>query len=171
MEKHEKIVDPDCVHSQRGDKCERRQRQGTPYVWDQHSGLLKRHTKNALSVDQPISGLLTDLKQRGLLEDTLGVCGTEFGRTPVAQGTDRRDHNSTGFTVWLSGAGIKSGYSHGATADFGYYAQENKVHMHDLHATILHIMGLDHELLTYFHQGRDESLTDVHGRVIGDILA
>jgi len=124
-----------------------------------------------LSVDQPISALLTDLKQRGLLDDTLVVWGTEFGRTPVAQGTDGRDHNPAGFTVWLSGAGIKAGYSHGATDDFGYYAQENKVHMHDLHATILHLLGIDHERLTYRYAGRDFRLTDIYGDVVNEILA
>lgn len=142
----------------------------TPYVWDQHGGLVKGHTKNALSVDQPISALLTDLKQRGLLDDTLVVWGTEFGRTPVAQGTDGRDHNPAGFTVWLSGAGVKAGHSHGATDDFGYFAQENKVHMHDLHATILHLLGIDHEKLTYRYAGRDFRLTDVYGEVVKEVL-
>ena len=143
----------------------------TPYVWDQHGGLVRGHTKNALSVDEPISGLLTDLKQRGMMEDTLVVWGTEFGRTPVAQGKDGRDHNPAGFSVWLSGAGVKAGYSHGSTDDFGYFAQENKVHMHDLHATILHILGLDHEKLTYRYAGRDFRLTDVYGEVVKEILA
>jgi uncharacterized protein (DUF1501 family) len=143
----------------------------TSYVWDQHGGLVKGHMKNALAVDKPISGLLTDLKQRGMLEDTLVVWGTEFGRTPVAQGKDGRDHNPAGFTVWLSGAGVKPGYSHGATDDFGYFAQENKVHMHDLHATILHILGIDHERLTYRYAGRDFRLTDVYGEVVNEILA
>ncbi|PHR92044.1 MAG: sulfatase [Blastopirellula sp.] len=143
----------------------------TPYVWDQHGGLVKGHTKNALAVDQPISALLTDLKQRGMLDDTLIVWGTEFGRTPVAQGKDGRDHNPAGFTVWLSGAGVKPGYSHGATDDFGYYAQENKVHMHDLHATILHLLGINHKKLTYRYAGRDFRLTDVYGEVVKDILA
>ncbi|HIK96479.1 MAG TPA: DUF1501 domain-containing protein [Planctomycetes bacterium] len=143
----------------------------TPYVWDQHGGLVKGHTRNALAVDKPIAGLLTDLKQRGLLEDTLVVWGTEFGRTPVAQGKDGRDHNPAGFTVWLSGAGVTSGYSHGATDDFGYFAQENKVHMHDLHATILHILGINHEQLTYRYAGRDFRLTDVYGEVVKEILA
>ncbi|MEO0448386.1 MAG: DUF1501 domain-containing protein, partial [Verrucomicrobiota bacterium] len=142
----------------------------TPYVWDQHGGLVKGHTRNALAVDQPISGLLTDLKQRGMMEDALVVWGTEFGRTPVAQGKDGRDHNPAGFTVWLSGAGVKSGYSHGSTDEFGYYAQENKVHMHDLHATILHLLGLDHEKLTYRYAGRDFRLTDVYGEVVREIL-
>lgn len=143
----------------------------TPYVWDQHGGLVKGHTKNALAVDQPISALLTDLKQRGMLDDTLIVWGTEFGRTPVAQGKDGRDHNPAGFTVWLSGAGVKPGYSHGSTDDFGYYATENKVHMHDLHATILHILGINHEKLTYRYAGRDFRLTDVYGEVVHEILA
>lgn len=143
----------------------------TPYVWDQHGGLVKGHTKHAFEVDQPISGLLTDLKQRGMLDDTLIVWGTEFGRTPVAQGKDGRDHNPAGFTVWLSGAGVKSGYSHGSTDDFGYYAQDNKVHMHDLHATILHLLGINHEKLTYRYAGRDFRLTDVYGEVVNDVLA
>ena len=143
----------------------------TPYVWDQHGGLLKGHTRNALATDQPIAGLLTDLKQRGMLEDTLLVWGTEFGRTPVAQGKDGRDHNPAGFTVWLSGAGVKPGYSHGATDEFGYFAQENKVHMHDLHATILHLLGIDHEKLTYRYAGRDFRLTDVYGEVVQEILS
>lgn len=143
----------------------------TPYVWDQHSNLVKGHTKNALSVDKPISGLLTDLKRRGLMEDTLVVWGTEFGRTPVVQGKDGRDHNPAGFTVWLSGAGVKPGYSHGSTDEFGYYAQENKVHMHDLHATILHLLGVDHQQLTYRYAGRDFRLTDVYGEVVKEILA
>ena len=143
----------------------------TPYVWDQHGGLVKGHTKNAMAVDQPISGLLTDLKQRGMLDDTLVVWGTEFGRTPVAQGKDGRDHNPAGFTVWLSGAGVKPGHSHGSTDDFGYFAQDNKVHMHDLHATILHLLGIDHERLTYRYAGRDFRLTDVYGEVVKEILA
>ena len=143
----------------------------TPYVWDQHGGLVKGHTRNALAVDQPISGLLDDLKQRGMLEDTLVVWGTEFGRTPVVQGKDGRDHNPAGFTIWLSGAGVKGGYSHGSTDDFGYFAQDNKVHMHDLHATILHILGIDHEQLTYRYAGRDFRLTDVYGKVVNEVLA
>ena len=142
----------------------------TPYVWDQHSGLVRGHTKNALSVDKPISGLLTDLRQRGLMDDTLVVWGTEFGRTPVAQNGNGRDHNPAGFTLWLSGAGVKPGHSHGATDEFGYFATENKVHMHDLHATILHLLGIDHTRLTYRYAGRDFRLTDVYGEVVHDIL-
>ena len=143
----------------------------TPYVWDQHSNLVKGHTKNALAVDRPISALLTDLKQRGMMDDTLVVWGTEFGRTPVVQGKNGRDHNPAGFTVWLSGAGVNPGYSHGSTDEFGYFAQDNKVHMHDLHATILHILGIDHERLTYRYAGRDFRLTDVYGEVVHEILA
>ncbi|MFP6796239.1 MAG: DUF1501 domain-containing protein [Pseudomonadales bacterium] len=143
----------------------------TAYVWDQHSGLVKGHTRNALAVDKPISGLLVDLKRRGMLEDTLLVWGTEFGRTPVAQGKNGRDHNPAGFTVWLSGAGVKAGYSHGSTDEFGYFAQNNKVHMHDLHATILHILGINHEKLTYRYAGRDFRLTDIYGEVVEELLA
>ena len=143
----------------------------TPYVWDQHNNLVKGHTRNALSVDKPISGLLEDLKQRGMFDDTLVVWGTEFGRTPVVQGKNGRDHNPAGFTIWLSGAGVKAGFSHGSTDEFGYFAQDNKVHMHDLHATILHILGIDHEKLTYRYAGRDFRLTDVYGNVVSDILA
>ena len=143
----------------------------TPYVWDQHNNLVKGHTKNALSVDKPIAGLLEDLKQRGMFDDTLVVWGTEFGRTPVVQGKNGRDHNPAGFTVWLSGAGVKAGFSHGSTDEFGYFAQDDKVHMHDLHATILHILGIDHKKLTYRYAGRDFRLTDVYGDVVRDILA
>jgi hypothetical protein len=140
--------------------------------WDQHGDLRKGHAKNALEVDQPISGLLIDLKARGLLDDTLVVWGGEFGRTPTAQGgDDGRDHNPEGFTMWLAGGGVKGGIKYGATDDYGYYATRDKVHIHDLHATILHILGLDHEKLTYRHAGRDFRLTDVHGNVVTDILA
>lgn len=143
----------------------------TPNVWDQHSGLAKGHAKNALAVDRPIAGLLTDLKQRGLLEDTLVVWGGEFGRTPIAQGSDGRDHNPQGFTMWLAGGGTKGGYAHGETDEFGYFAVKDKVHMHDLHATMLHLMGLDHERLTYRYAGRDFRLTDVYGEVVSALLA
>jgi hypothetical protein len=140
-------------------------------AWDQHSNLPK-HADHALRVDRPIAGLLADLEQRGLLEDTLIWWGAEFGRTPYAQnkGTGR-DHNPNGFTVWLAGGGVKPGLAYGATDDFGHEAVENKVHMHDLHATILHLMGLDHERLTFRYSGRDFRLTDVHGRVVRDIIA
>jgi len=140
-------------------------------AWDQHSNLPK-HADHALRVDRPIAGLLADLEQRGLLEDTLVWWGAEFGRTPYAQnkGTGR-DHNPNGFTVWLAGGGVKSGMAFGATDEFGHQAVENKVHMHDLHATILHLMGLDHERLTFRYSGRDFRLTDVHGRVVREIVA
>jgi len=139
--------------------------------WDQHGDLTKGHSKNAAEVDIPIAGLLHDLKSRGLLEDTLVLWGGEFGRTPTAQGGDGRDHNPEGFTMWMAGGGVKGGTAYGATDDYGYYAIENKVHIHDLHATLLHILGMDHEKLTYRYAGRDFRLTDVHGHVVTDILA
>jgi hypothetical protein len=139
--------------------------------WDQHSNLFTGHTKNAREVDQPIAALLQDLKQRGLLQDTLVLWGGEFGRTPTAQGKDGRDHNPEGFTMWLAGGGVRGGMKYGATDEFGYYAVENKVHVHDLHATLLHILGLDHERLTYRYAGRDFRLTDVAGKVVKGILA
>lgn len=139
--------------------------------WDQHSDLLKGHTKNAAEVDKPVAGLIADLKSRGLLDDTLVVWGGEFGRTPVAQGTDGRDHNPHGFTMLLAGGGTKGGIAHGATDDYGYYAVEDKVHIHDLHATILHLLGLNHERLTYRYAGRDFRLTDVEGEVVKGIIA
>jgi hypothetical protein len=140
--------------------------------WDQHGDLRKGHTKNSREVDKPIAALLYDLKQRGLLEDTLVWWGGEFGRTPTAQGSnDGRDHNPEGFTMWLAGGGVKGGYSHGATDEYGFFAQEGKVHIHDMHATILHLLGLDHERLTYRHAGRDFRLTDVHGKVVDEIFA
>ncbi len=141
------------------------------YKWDQHENLKRDHTSNAREVDKPIAGLLTDLKRRGLLKDTLVIWGGEFGRTPVAQGKDGRDHNPHAFTFWLAGGGVKAGFSYGATDDYGYYATENKVHVHDLHATILHLLGLDHTKLTYRHAGRDFRLTDVHGEVVSAVLA
>ena len=141
------------------------------YKWDQHENLRKDHTNNAREVDKPIAGLLTDLKRRGLLKDTLVIWGGEFGRTPVAQGKDGRDHNPHGFTMFLAGGGVKAGFSHGSTDDYGYYATEDKVHIHDLQATILHLLGLDHTKLTYRHAGRDFRLTDVHGEVVRSVLA
>lgn len=139
--------------------------------WDQHSNLKDGHKKNALVVDQPIAGLLNDLKNRGLLESTLVVWAGEFGRTPMAQGTDGRDHNPFGFSIWLAGGGVKGGTIYGATDDYGYYAVENRVEMHDLHATMLHLLGLDHTRLTFRFGGRDMRLTDVHGNVLREILA
>ena len=140
--------------------------------WDQHGNLRKGHTKNAAEVDRPIAGLLKDLKARGLLQDTLVLWGGEFGRTPAAQGgRDGRDHNPEGFTMWLAGGGVKPGIAYGATDDYGWFAAENKLHIHDLHATLLALLGLDHEQLTYRHAGRDFRLTDVAGHVATDIFA
>lgn len=140
-------------------------------AWDQHSNLPK-HADHAYAVDKPIAGLLADLKQRGLLDDTIVWWGGEFGRTPYAQdnGTGR-DHNPGGFTVWTVGGGFKPGYTHGETDEFGFRAIRGKVHMHDLHATLLHQLGLDHEQLTYHYAGREFRLTDVYGRVVKDVLA
>lgn len=139
--------------------------------WDQHADLRKGHTKNALEVDRPIAGLLTDLRQRGLLDDTLVLWGGEFGRTPTMEGQDGRDHNPEGFTMWMAGGGVKQGFRYGATDEYGYYAVEDKVHVHDLHATILHLMGLDHLRLTYRYAGRDFRLTDIAGEAALGILA
>ncbi len=139
--------------------------------WDQHGDLYRGHMKNAAEVDKPIAGLLQDLKDRDLLRDTLVLWGGEFGRTPTAQGTDGRDHNPHGFTMWMAGGGVKGGFAYGATDDYGYYAIENKMHVNDLHATILHLLGLDHLRLTYRHAGRDFRLTDVGGVVAKEILA
>ncbi len=139
--------------------------------WDQHSNLRKGHEKNAREVDKPIAGLLTDLEARGLLDDTLVLWGGEFGRTPTAQGKDGRDHNPEGFTMWLAGGGVRAGFKYGATDEYGYYAVENKVHIHDLHATLLHLLGLDHEKVTYRYGGRDFRLTDVAGHVAHGIFA
>lgn len=139
--------------------------------WDQHSDLFAGHTKNAAEVDLPIAALIQDLKQRGLLEDTLLMWGGEFGRTPVAQGTNGRDHNPDGFTMWMAGGGVRGGLRYGATDEYGYYAVENKMHIHDVHATMLHILGLDHKRLTYRYAGRDFRLTDIAGHVHEGILA
>ncbi|MFK8112202.1 MAG: DUF1501 domain-containing protein [Rubripirellula sp.] len=139
--------------------------------WDQHSNL-ERHADHAFATDKPIAGLLADLKQRGLLEDTLVWWGGEFGRTPYAQSNGTgRDHNPYGFTSFLAGGGVKAGYSFGATDEFGHHAVQGKVHMHDWHATLLHLLGLDHERLTFMHSGRPFRLTDVHGEVVQDIIA
>ncbi len=138
--------------------------------WDQHSDLKNGHEKNAREVDRPIAGLLHDLKQRGLLEDTLVWWGGEFGRTPTVEGNNGRDHNPEGFTMWLAGGGTKPGFHYGATDDYGFYAAHDKVHIHDMHATILHLLGLDHERLTYRYAGRDFRLTDVEGRVVKELV-
>ena len=139
--------------------------------WDQHSELKQEHTRLSAEVDKPIAGLLQDLKQRGLLEDTILMWGAEFGRTPTAQGNNGRDHNPHAFTYWMAGGGVKAGFSYGESDDFGFYAAENKVHVHDLHATILHLLGLDHEQLTFRYGGRDFRLTDVEGKLVSDIIA
>jgi len=140
-------------------------------AWDQHSNLPK-HAEHARRVDKPIAGLLTDLEQRGLLEDTIVWWGAEFGRTPYAQnrGTGR-DHNPNGFTVWLAGGGLKRGFAYGSTDEFGHAAVDKKMHMHDLHATLLHLMGIDHLQLTYRYSGRDFRLTDVHGEVVHELFS
>jgi hypothetical protein len=139
--------------------------------WDQHDNLKKGHEDNARAVDQPIAGLLADLKARGLLKDTLVVWAGEFGRTPFAQGSNGRDHNQYGFTVWLAGGGAKGGIAHGETDEWGYKVVKDRVEMHDLHATMLHILGVDHKRLTFRFGGRDMRLTDVHGELIEPILA
>jgi hypothetical protein len=138
--------------------------------WDDH-GDIRNHARHAKASDQPIAALLTDLKRTGLLGETLVLWGGEFGRTPASEGSRGRDHNNKGFTMWLAGGGIKGGLAYGATDEFGANAVDKKVHVHDLHATILHLMGLDHEKLTFRYSGRDFRLTDVHGEVVKDILA
>jgi hypothetical protein len=140
-------------------------------AWDAHGDLKKNHAGNALAVDQPIAALLEDLKARGLLDETLVLFGTEFGRTPFAQGGDGRDHNEFGFSVWLAGGGARGGTSYGATDDYGYKAVEKPCDIHDLHATVLHLLGLNHEKLTFRFGGRDHRLTDVHGNVLTECLA
>ncbi len=139
--------------------------------WDQHVNLSSDHQDRAEGCDKPIAGLLQDLKQRDLLKETLVIWGGEFGRTPAAQNGDGRNHNNKGYTTWMAGGGVKGGYSHGATDEHGYEAVEDPCHIHDWHATILHLLGLDHEKLTYQYAGRDFRLTDVHGNVMTDILA
>jgi uncharacterized protein (DUF1501 family) len=150
---------------------------GDVQPWDSHSNIASEHRKLGNEADGPIAALLTDLAQRGLLDETLVLCGGEFGRTPAVEipigggNPTGRDHNHHGFSVWLAGGGIKGGLAYGSTDDFGYRAVENRVHIHDLHATLLHLMGFDHERLTYRHAGRDFRLTDVHGQIVKEILA
>jgi hypothetical protein len=149
---------------------------GDVQPWDSHDHIAENHRKLAAECDGPIAALLTDLKQRGLLNETLVICGGEFGRTPAVELVGGkpgmgRDHNHWGFTVWLAGGGVRGGHVHGATDEFGYKAVEDKVHVHDLHATVLHLLGFDHTRLTYRYAGRDFRLTDVHGRVVKDLLA
>jgi hypothetical protein len=140
-------------------------------LWDQHSNLATELPNNCQSTDQPIAGLLADLKQRGLLNETLVLWGGEFGRTPTAESGTGREHHPFGFSMWMAGGGVKGGMVHGATDEFGWHSVENKVHVHDLHATVLHLMGINHEKLTYNYAGRDYRLTDVHGNVVREILA
>jgi hypothetical protein len=142
-------------------------------TWDAHESVEKNHGLHAAEVDRPISALLTDLARRGLLESTLVVWGGEFGRMPISEGPGKpgRNHNPHGFSMWLAGGGVRGGMAYGETDEFGFEAVTDKVHLHDIHATILHLLGLDHKVLTYFHQGRQERLTDVHGRVVREVIA
>jgi uncharacterized protein (DUF1501 family) len=139
--------------------------------WDHHSNLRRDMVKGCKSVDQPVGALLTDLERRGLLKDTLVLFGGEFGRQPIGQSSDGRDHQVDGFTMWLAGAGVRGGATYGATDDYGQKIAENKMHIHDLNATLLHLMGLDHTQLTYQYSGREFRLTDVYGNVVNQILA
>lgn len=140
-------------------------------LWDQHGNLRNGLRENCTATDLPIAGLIKDLKARGLLEETLVIWGGEFGRTPTAESNDGREHHPFGFTMWLAGGGVRGGMVHGATDDYGWHAVQSRVHVHDLHATVLHQLGIDHERLTYRYAGRDYRLTDVHGRVVREILA
>ena len=184
--KHIREMYGDGVHARQTLIARRLLERGVRYVqlwhgagqpWDNHAKIEETHRQLAGQIDTPIAALLTDLKQRGMFEDTLVIWGGEFGRTPTVElGGDGvalagRDHNHYGFSVWMAGGGIKGGTTYGATDDFGFAAQDNPVSVHDLHATILHLLGFDHEQLTYRYAGRDFRLTDVHGRVLGDILA
>jgi uncharacterized protein (DUF1501 family) len=146
---------------------------GAGQPWDNHDGIAATHRSQAQGWDGPIEAFLSDLKARGLFDSTVVMWGGEFGRTPVAElpALSGRDHNHYGFSMWLAGGGVKGGMTYGATDEFGFRAVEKKVHVHDLHATVLHLLGFDHEKLTYRYAGRDFRLTDVHGHVIKDILA
>jgi hypothetical protein len=144
---------------------------GTKSNWDAHDALELNHRQRCAETDKPIAGLLQDLKQRGLLKDTLVVWGAEFGRMPISQGGNGRDHNPNAFLMWMAGGGVKAGFSYGASDDLGYLPAENPVSVHDFHATVLHLLGLDHKRLTFEHDGRSVRLTDVAGRVVTEILA
>jgi uncharacterized protein (DUF1501 family) len=159
LERGVRFVELTCVAGLRGQS-----------PWDSHDHLKEMHQKNADVVDRPIAALLQDLKSRGLLDDTLVIWASEFGRTPFAQGGTGRDHNPQGYTIWLAGAGIRRGMIYGATDEYGYHAVENVVTPHDLQATILHLLGLDHEQLTFRFSGRDFRLTDVGGRVVRELF-
>jgi hypothetical protein len=139
--------------------------------WDHHFNLGSALENTCRQVDRPIAGLLGDLADRGLLDETLVIWGGEFGRTPHSQGEDGRDHNNKGFTLWMAGGGVKGGLAYGATDDYGYEAVDRRMHIHDWHATLLHLLGIDHERLTYPYAGRDFRLTDVHGIVAREIVA
>ena len=142
----------------------------TNYTWDHHQKVESGHITESAKVDRPIAALLGDLDRRGLLDDTLVLWGAEFGRTPMVENKDGRNHHPQGFTMWMAGGGARGGLTFGATDDFGYAPVENPVHMHDLHATLLYALGLDHKRLTYRHAGRDFRLTDVHGNIVHEIL-
>ena len=157
--------------SERGVRMVQATHSGVEEKWDHHRDILRLHPIRSREVDRPIAGLIKDLKGRGLLDETLVVWGTEFGRTPFSEGSDGRDHNPYGFSIFAAGGGVRAGSVYGATDEFGYHAVEDRMHIHDLHATILHLMGLDHERLTYRHNGRDFRLTDVAGRVARKLLA
>ena len=144
---------------------------GNGQPWDTHTGHDQKVRKLARDIDRPMAALLTDLKRRGMLDETLVIWGGEFGRTPTSEKGDGRDHNHYGFSMWMAGGGVRGGTAYGATDEFGFRAVHDKVHIHDLHATILHQLGLDHERLTYHYAGRDFRLTDVYGRVVHEILA
>ena len=142
-----------------------------PKGWDHHYFLQTALPESCLATDQPVAALLADLKDRGMLQDTLVIWAGEFGRTPYAQSGTGRDHNNKGFTIWMAGGGVKPGTAYGATDELGYAAVENPVHIHDWHATTLHLLGLDHKRLTFNYAGRDFRLTDVHGNVVKDVIA
>ena len=157
-----------------GADLERRRVRRAPRInWDAHEDVVENHNTQAIVMDQPVAGLLKDLKARGMLEDTLVVWSTEFGRTPVTQGlgTLGRDHHQHAFTCWLAGAGVKKGFGFRKSDEVGYYVAENKVTIYDFHATIVHPLGLDHERLTFYHNGINRRLTDVHGHVVKELLA
>ena len=177
---HVRALYGDGVHGRQTLMARRLLERGVRYVqlwhgagqpWDHHSDIEKNIRRHAGEIDQPIAALLTDLKRLGMLEDTLVLWGGEFGRTPVSEGGSGRDHNHYGFTVWMAGGGVRGGTVHGSTDDFGFRAQEHPTSVHDLHATMLHLLGFDHERLTYRYAGRDFRLTDVHGKVVRAILA
>lgn len=144
---------------------------GNGQPWDTHSNHNDATAKLCADIDRPMAALLRDLKRRGMLDDTLVIWGGEFGRTPTTEGSNGRDHNHYGFTMWMAGGGVKGGMAYGATDDFGFRAVQGRTHIHDIHATLLHLMGLDHERLTYHYASRDYRLTDVAGRVVNEILA